>query len=136
MNKLIALAIAGALAASVWSSVEAGTAAPETNLASPRLEAREAGARYGQALGVALVCYGLKTTPAVERLAAAYPEADQDTFRAEAERVLAAWRASSTCQKSGGPNPCRLAHEWSCRDALREIGPDGTRLPGLVELRN
>ncbi len=26
-----------------------------------------------------------------------------------------------------------LIFEWSCRDALKEIGPEGTKLKGLVE---
>jgi hypothetical protein len=97
-----------------------------------KLEPREAGARYGQALGVALVCYGLRTTSAVDRLPETYTDAGRIAFQQEADKVLAAWRQASSCQAAGGPNSCRLLHEWSCRDAIREIGPGGSKLPGLV----
>ena len=99
------------------------------------LSAREAGARYGQALGVALVCYGLRTRPEVlASLRAAHKDASgREDFQAEADKVLKSWQEASSCQKAGGPNTCRLIHEWSCRDALLEIGPSGTKAPGLVE---
>lgn len=109
------------------------TAAEPPKEAGPPLDAREAGARYGQALGVALVCYGLRTTPAADRLASAYAQTGHDAFQAEADKVLAAWREASSCRNAGGPNPCRLVYEWSCRDAIREIGPQGSKIPGLVE---
>jgi hypothetical protein len=83
-------------------------------------------------MGVALVCYGLRTTPATDRLKATYSGPDQDAFQTEAEKVLSAWREASTCRSAGGPNACRLAHEWSCQGAMREIGPRGSKLPGLI----
>ena len=98
----------------------------------PLLDPREAGTRYGQALGVSLVCYGMTTTLAVDRLASRYTAADKEAFQAVADKVLTSWREASTCKNAGGPNSCRLIHEWSCRDAMREIGPQGTKLPGLV----
>jgi len=109
-----------------------GEAAP----AALPLTPLEAGAHYGQALGVALVCYGIRTTATAERLPAAYSGADRDAFQTQADKVLTAWRDASSCRTAGGPNQCRLIHEWSCRDALREIGPGGTKLPGLVEAKH
>lgn len=100
------------------------------------LDAREAGARYGQALGVELICYTLRTTPALEHLPGRYTGADRAAFDAEAGKVLSAWREASTCRKAGGPNPCRLVYEWSCREAMREIGPEGHRLPGLIDIKS
>lgn len=97
------------------------------------LDARAAGARHGQALGVALVCYGLKTTPAVEKLPSAYSGDDLKAFNQESEKVLLSWQKAKSCVKAGGPNECRLIFEWSCREALIEIGPEGTKLKGLVE---
>jgi hypothetical protein len=94
---------------------------------------REAGARYGQALGVALICYGLRTTPAMDRLPSQYTGDARTEFDSESEKTLAAWREAGSCKKAGGPNPCRLVHEWSCSAALKEIGPEGTALRGLVE---
>lgn len=101
--------------------------------ADPALDAKAAGARHGQALGVALVCYGLKTTPAVEKLQTGFTGDDLKAFNAESEKVLLSWQKAKSCVKSGGPNECRLIHEWSCRDALKEIGPEGTKLKGLIE---
>jgi hypothetical protein len=127
---------AAALCAVIGAGAHAGTPGAATggdaNAAAVSLDPREAGARYGQAMGVALVCYGLRTTPATDRLKAKYSGADQDAFQTEAEKVLSAWREASTCQSAGGPNACRLAHEWSCQAALREIGPRGSKLPGLI----
>jgi hypothetical protein len=122
------VAISALLLVPVGQEVPAGQTPAEMN-------AREAGARYGQALGVALVCYGLRTrSDGLSRLAAAHSDAkDHPDFQAEADKVLKSWQEASSCQNAGGPNPCRLVHEWSCRDALREIGPQGTELPGLVE---
>ena len=107
--------------------------APQYAAAADTLDARAAGARYGQALGVALVCYGVKTTPALDKLPATYSGPEAELFKAESEKVLLAWRDAKTCKRAGGPNECRLIHEWSCRDAMREIGPQGNKLPGLVE---
>jgi hypothetical protein len=106
--------------------------AAEADTAS-NLPPREAGARYGQALGVALVCYGLRTTSALDRLPTTYTNNSRQAFQEEADKVLAAWREASTCRTAGGPNSCRLIHEWSCRDAILEIGPNGTKMPGLIE---
>lgn len=93
-----------------------------------------AGIRYGQAAGVALVCYGLKTTGKAELLKNKFPEGSgaRASFEAEASRTLAAWQDTLNCTNAGGPNECKLSHVWSCQQALREIGPAGTVLPDLV----
>lgn len=113
---------------------QAEVAAGGTAVTRPApLPPREAGARYGQALGVALICYGLRTTPAVDRLASQYQGDARTQFDAESEKIATSWRETGSCKKAGGPNACRLVHAWSCAAALREIGPEGTVLPGLVE---
>lgn len=94
---------------------------------------REAGARHGQAMGVVLLCYGLKTTPALDRLPEKYTGTDRAAFDDESRKVIAAWQDAGSCQQQRDPNICRLTYEWSCSAAVREIGPDGTVLPGLVE---
>lgn len=99
------------------------------------LSPRAAGVRYGQAAGVALVCYGLKVTSASDALKARFEGEALAQFNEEAEKVLASWREMDQCTKSPGPNECRLAHEWSCRDAMREIGPGGSAVPGLVDVK-
>lgn len=128
----IAVALAAAIAVPAGAeslSTPAGTA---VTLPAP-LPPREGGARYGQALGVALICYGLRTTPALERLPSQYAGDARTEFESESEKTLAAWREAGSCKKAGGPNACRLVHAWSCRAALNEIGPEGSILPGLVE---
>ncbi|MCH9765710.1 MAG: hypothetical protein K0U34_06940 [Alphaproteobacteria bacterium] len=93
----------------------------------------QAGIRYGQAAGVTLVCYGLKTTDAVDALKARFKDEDLAVFNEQSNKVLKSWVQTLNCEKSGGPNECKLSHVWSCQQALKEIGPDGTALPGLVE---
>jgi uncharacterized Ntn-hydrolase superfamily protein len=97
------------------------------------LASREAGARCGQASAVAIVCYGLKATQRVEELRAQYRVADLSEFDAEVARTLEAWKETATCRNAPGPNECKLSHVWSCQQALKEIGPEGTAVSGLVE---
>ena len=84
---------------------------------------------------MAIVCYGLKATQRVEVLRAQYRDADLSEFDAEAAKILEAWKETATCKNAHGPNECKLSHVWSCQQALREIGPEGTAVPGLVEPR-
>lgn len=100
------------------------------------LSPREAGARYGQAAGAEIVCYGLKATNRTEELRARYRDADLTEFQTEAAKVLDAWKKTATCENAYGPNPCKLSHVWSCQAALKEIGPEGTAVPGLVATRS
>ncbi|WP_439542039.1 hypothetical protein [Hyphomicrobium sp.] len=133
MKRFVA-AITATLAAAIAAGAEAPSTPAGTAVTLPApLPPREAGARYGQALGVALICYGLRTTPALERLPSQYTGDARTEFDSESEKVLAAWREAGSCKKAGGPNACRLVHAWSCRAALNEIGPEGAILPGLVE---
>lgn len=117
-------------------SVNAGTTepgAPFENTPKAKYSPDEAGLRYGQALGSARVCYGLRTTKAAEELARTYQGSEGEIFHAKADKIIVSWEAALSCTKAGGPNECRLIYEMSCRDAYREIGPEGSRLPGLVE---
>lgn len=94
----------------------------------------ELGTRYGQAVGIALVCYGVVAkSDAVESLKLRFKGADRKAFDRQAGKILAAWKRTLTCEKSGGPNECRLSHIWSCREGLKELGPEGSVIPGLVE---
>ncbi len=94
---------------------------------------REAGARYGQAAGVALLCYGMMTTAASDELKSKYQGEALAAFNDQAERILAMWKDTLSCKNAGGPNQCRLSHAFSCAEAMKEIGPNGTKLPGLVD---
>ena len=97
------------------------------------LSAKDAGARYGEAAGAALVCYGLRITPQVAELRARYQGADQAEFDAQASKILQAWRGTLNCEQADGPNDCKVSQQWSCRQALQEIGPSGSAVRGLVE---
>jgi hypothetical protein len=100
------------------------------------LTAKDAGARYGEAAGAALVCYGLKITPQVAELRARYQGAELAEFDAQATKILRAWQDARNCEHADGPNDCKVSQQWSCRQAVQEIGPSGSALPGLVEPKN
>lgn len=126
---LMGLALAGTTAQALASKREATP--PDAGL--PSISAREGGARYGQAAGAALLCYGLRVTDKVEKLRGQYSGAELDEFDREARRIAEAWRVTLLCENAGGPNQCKLSHVWSCQQALKEIGPNGTAARGLVE---
>lgn len=132
---LVALAVALAAGLPAWAGSNDQPAVTTTVTAPTGITPQLAGARYGQAAGVALVCYGMKTTPMAASLKDHYSGEALTQFNAEAEKVLAAWRDMQTCVHAGGPNQCRLTMVWSCRDAMREIGPAGSALAGLVEVK-
>ena len=100
---------------------------------SKPLTAKEAGARYGEAAGAALVCSGLKITPQVAELRARYQGDDLTEFDAQAGKILKSWRETLSCEHAEGPNDCKVSQQWSCRQAMQEIGPSGSAVRGLVE---
>jgi hypothetical protein len=100
---------------------------------SKPLTAKEAGARYGEAAGAALVCYGLTITPQVAELRARYQGDDLAEFDAQAGKILNSWRETLNCEHAEGPNDCKVSQQWSCRQAMQEIGPSGSAVRGLVE---
>ena len=132
---LLAALIASAAAAGDTSHVLLQPVATTEPSVKP-LSAREAGARYGEAAGAALVCYGLKITPQVAELRGRYQGADLAEFDAQAGKVLQAWREALNCEHAEGPNDCKVSQQWSCRQAMQEIGPSGSVVQGLVEPKN
>lgn len=107
----------------------------EANKVADLTNPREAGIRYGQAAGMAAVCESMHPTQKAEALASAFSGQDLETFKVQAETVLQSWKKTLTCTHTNDPNPCRLAHQISCREGLKEIGPVGTIAPGLVEVK-
>jgi len=97
------------------------------------LSPKDAGARYGQAMGTALACRGARLAPAAQRLEAAYAGAALEQFASAATQVAALWRTAMSCEKAREINACRLMMERNCVIAESEIGPQGTALPGLLE---
>ena len=110
------------------------SAATSPGLAADLSKPRDAGIRYGQAAGMAVVCRNMKPTQRAESLAATFSGEDLETFKVQAENVDQSWKRTLTCAHPNDPNPCRLAHQMSCREAYKEIGPNGTIAPGLVEI--
>ncbi len=108
----------------------------EQDAPTAKLSARDAGARYGEAAGAALVCYGLKITPLVAELRARYAGDELTEFDAQATKILQSWRQTLSCEQANGPNDCKVSQQWSCRQALQEIGPSGSAVKGLVEPKN
>lgn len=136
-GRAVLLATLFASAAAVGATaLERLQPAATTQPSAKPLSAREAGARYGEAAGAVLVCYGLKITPQVAELRGRYQGADLAEFDAQAGKVLEAWREALNCKHAEGPNDCKVSQQWSCRQAMREIGPSGSEVRGLVESRD
>lgn len=95
-----------------------------------KLSPKEAGARYGQALGAGQLCRGYEVLPGAEELAATFKGDELTTFQEAAARVVEAWQRTTNCQD--GPNMCMRSHLASCYEAMREIGPEGISYPGLI----
>lgn len=100
------------------------------------LPVRDVGARQGQAIGSAIVCSGVHMTKKAEDLGSAYSGANLDAFNVESAKVVKVWRDLLTCDRAARPIYCRVVHMTWCRRAVWEIGANGTRLPGLIEVPN
>jgi hypothetical protein len=97
------------------------------------MSVRDAGARYGQALGAVEICIGSKITSKASAMEAAYSGADLDAFKAQAAKVFDAWLKVKACAKQDDPNQCKIIMDKSCAAAESEIGAAGSVAPGLVE---
>ncbi|MGE5266571.1 MAG: hypothetical protein ACM3L9_04310 [Deltaproteobacteria bacterium] len=127
----ILLSLASIPAASMTQAAETDPKPPAFgDLSNPR----DAGIRYGQAAGMAAVCLDMKPTAKAEALSNAFTGADLEKFKVQAETVLQSWKKTLSCAHTADPNPCRLAHQMSCKEAFKEIGPSGSVAPGLVEM--
>lgn len=132
-NMVIAAALVAALPLAPLFAASEDAAAPRS---TAKLSARDAGARYGEAAGAILVCDGLRITDRVAELRALYQGDELTDFDAQAGKILQAWRDTLNCEHADGPADCRVSRQWSCRQALQEIGPSGTALQGLIEPKN
>jgi len=126
--RIAALTILPLLAAPI--TVQAGAAS---------LSLDEVGARHGQAVSAAKICPGARTTAKLEQLAASITRVDLATFEAASQKIVVAWDKAFACQDvdpAQAPreiNSCRKSKILSCTTTWREIGPDGSALPGLLE---
>lgn len=97
------------------------------------LSPRDAGARYGQALGALEICYGSRLTAAGDALRSRFSGADNDVFKAQAAKIFNAWHTVKNCANADDPNQCKIIMDKSCAAAEAEIGTHGSVMPGLVE---
>ena len=95
------------------------------------ISARDAGARYGQALGALEVCSGAKITAKAHALSATYAAADQDAFKAQTAKIFDAWIKVKGCTDQGDPNTCKIVMDKSCLAAAGEIGASAALSLGL-----
>ena len=95
-----------------------------------KLSPEEAGARYGQAMGASRLCRGYEVLPGADELAATFKDDELTAFQEAAARVVQAWQRTTSCQD--GPIMCMRYQLASCNEAMREIGPEGVRYPGLI----
>lgn len=110
----------------------AGAGAPDSVANAPAIEARAAGARYGQALGAVEICIGSTITDKAKALGDAFKDGDLETYKKQAAKVYDTWLKVKDCRKDD-PNQCKIIMDKSCEAAEAEIGPKGTAMPGLVE---
>ncbi len=123
-----ALLIAGLAAAAASATAEEGS------------DAVSAGRRYGQAIAVSAQCPGGKATAKAEALKARFSGSDAQAFMAEADRVVADWKAALGCVEADPETgrmiaSCRKIKKVTCSQAWLEIGPEGNAMPGLVEFK-
>ena len=97
------------------------------------LTPKDAGARYGQALGAVEICIGAKVTDRASALNSVYSGADLEAFKAQAAKIYDAWIKVKNCVRQDDPNQCKVIMDESCAAAIAEIGPAGTAIPGLLE---
>jgi hypothetical protein len=125
----ISLAVLSPLTAAADEPAPAATSSTATAALAPK----EAGARYGQALGAAEVCFGSKVTEKAKGLEASYSGADQDAFKGQAAKIFEAWHKVKNCADQVDPNRCKIIMDKSCLAAENEIGANGNVVPGLVD---
>ena len=108
----------------------AGVASAGEPAGTNKLSPEEAGARYGQALGASRLCRGYEVLPGADELAATFKGDELTAFQEAAGHVVQTWQRTTSCQD--GANMCMRYQLASCNEAMREIGPQGVRYPGLI----
>lgn len=97
----------------------------------------EHGQLYGLALAAAEFCPGGVVTEKGKAYAAEFSGADADVFKAEADKVVAGWRAGTQCREGEMDRPqlamCRTARLRNCRAAWIQLGPEGNVRPGTID---
>jgi len=127
------LLIAAALAAPALAAEEDIVASTRAAVAAARMTPKDAGARYGQALGAVEICIGYKISRRASALESIFSGTDVEAFKAQAAKIYDAWVKVKNCVRQDDPNQCKVIMDESCASAISEIGPSGTALPGLLD---
>jgi hypothetical protein len=98
------------------------------------ISAREAGARYAQALGASETCPGVHISKSAEALRQKFRGGKSNEFDVQSAEVYSSWQKVKNCSRPKDPNPCRIMIQLSCRSAVSEIGPSGSAVPNLLEI--
>lgn len=111
---------------------------PVTTLAEEvPLSASIAGERYGLAMAASSYCPAGIITDKGKALGERFEGADAEAFKAQAEKVLEAWRTGSDCDEDKMDRyqlgMCRTMRLKNCRAVWTQLGPDGSVMPGLVD---
>lgn len=98
----------------------------------------QAGQHYGLVRAAAEFCPAGVITEKGKVFAAPYEAgSDAATFKAEADKIVEAWRIGTHCPEGEMDRMqlamCRTAHLRNCRAAWAQMGPEGAVLPGLID---
>ena len=105
----------------------------------PALTAAQAGQHYGLVRAAAEFCPGGIITEKGKAFAAPYDSGpDAATFKAEADKIVEAWRIGTRCVEGEMDRTqlsmCTSMHLKNCRAAWAQMGPTGSVLPGLIDV--
>jgi hypothetical protein len=126
---LLAIAVSGPSAA----AEPADKAVAAARAAVSKLTPKDAGGRYGQALGAVETCVGMTLTERASALGSVYTGADLEAFKTQSTKIYDAWIKVKHCVRQDDPNQCKIIVDESCAAAIAEIGPSGTALPDLLQ---
>lgn len=123
------------LIVAVLLAVAAG--APPSAAEEARVPAAEAGQRIGLAKAAAQYCPAGVVTDKLKAFEAEYTGADGEVVKAEAEKVLEAWKQGTVCDENEldrhALSMCRTMRLRNCRAVWNQMGPQGGVMPGLVD---
>ena len=131
-----AIAVAGLTIASggAWAGTgDTSAVAPANPAVENVMTPKDAGARYGQALGATEICIGSTITSKAKSLGDAFKDADLEDYKKQAAKIYDAWLKVRDCRRELDPNQCKIIMDKSCEAAEAEIGSSGKIVPGLVE---
>jgi hypothetical protein len=102
------------------------------------VSAADAGARYGQAVAASKICPAGAVTAKATSLKSSFIDENSKIFEVEAAKVTSGWDQAFKCvdrdPNTGRTTSCRRMKLLNCRQAWLEIGPEGSAIPGLLDM--